>query len=220
MSHGSRCRSDLPVSIVLGAGGARGMAHIGVLGVLQDAGFRVTELVGTSVGALIVAFYGAIGFDMAWVREAGTVGGSRATCESTLSTALHLLAIGRSGTRWVSASRCALALFRASSFLQSPSRSTGSGSITTSTLTIRRKWGTLMKGHWFWDFVYLNSNYHLEHHYFPGVPFYRLPALQRALAPFYERKHMRWMTYRELVYGWMVENRAPHTCWSHTSVTE
>ena len=45
------------------------------------------------------------------------------------------------------------------------------------------KWGTLMKGHWFWDFAFLNSNYHLEHHYFPGVPFYRLPALQRALRP-------------------------------------
>ena len=43
------------------------------------------------------------------------------------------------------------------------------------------KWGTLMKGHWFWDFAFLNSNYHLEHHYFPGVPFYRLPALQAAL---------------------------------------
>ena len=43
------------------------------------------------------------------------------------------------------------------------------------------KWGTLMRGHWFWDFAFLNSNYHLEHHYFAGVPFYRLPALQRAL---------------------------------------
>ena len=30
------------------------------------------------------------------------------------------------------------------------------------------KWGTLMKGHWFWDLAFLNSNYHLEHHYFPG----------------------------------------------------
>ena len=50
------------------------------------------------------------------------------------------------------------------------------------------KWGTLMRGHWFWDFVYLNSNYHLEHHYFPGVPFYRLPQVQRALLPFYERE--------------------------------
>jgi fatty acid desaturase len=76
------------------------------------------------------------------------------------------------------------------------------------------KWGTLMRGSWFWDFAYLNSNYHLEHHYFPGVPFYRLPALQRALAPFYERKQMRWRTYGQLVYGWLVENRAPHTDWS------
>ena len=76
------------------------------------------------------------------------------------------------------------------------------------------KWGTLMKGHWFWVFVYLNSNYHLEHHYFPGVPFYRLPAPQRALTPFYTRKRMRWMSYGPLVYSWLVENRAPHTDWS------
>jgi len=76
------------------------------------------------------------------------------------------------------------------------------------------KWGTLMKGHWFWDFAYLNSNYHLEHHYFPGVPMYRLPALQRALTPYYERKRMRWQTYGRLVYGWIVENRRPHTDWS------
>jgi fatty acid desaturase len=76
------------------------------------------------------------------------------------------------------------------------------------------KWGTLMKGSWFWDFAFLNSNYHLEHHYFPGVPFYRLPELQRALVPFYERKRMRWRTYGQLVYGWLVENHAPHTDWS------
>ena len=76
------------------------------------------------------------------------------------------------------------------------------------------KWGTLMRGHWFWDFAYLNSNYHLEHHYFPGVPFYRLPALQKALTPFYERKQMRWRGYGGLVYSWLVENRKPHTDWS------
>ena len=76
------------------------------------------------------------------------------------------------------------------------------------------KWGTLMRGSPFWDFVYLNSNYHLEHHYFPGVPFYRLPQLQKALIPFYERKQMRWRTYGQLVYGWLVENKAPHTDWS------
>ena len=76
------------------------------------------------------------------------------------------------------------------------------------------KWGTLMRGHWFWDFAFLNSNYHLEHHYFSGVPFYRLPALQRALAPFFDRHHVRWRNYSGLVYGWLVENRAPHTNWS------
>ena len=80
------------------------------------------------------------------------------------------------------------------------------------------KWGTLMRGHWFWDFAFLNSNYHLEHHYFPGVPFYRLPALQRALTPFFQRHHMRWQTYSGLLYGWFVENRAPHTNWSSQEI--
>ena len=75
------------------------------------------------------------------------------------------------------------------------------------------KWGTLMKGNWFWDFAFLNSNYHLEHHYFPGIPFYNLPLVQRALVPFYERKQMRWRTYGQLVHGWLVENQAPHTNW-------
>ena len=75
------------------------------------------------------------------------------------------------------------------------------------------KWGTLLRGHWFWDFAFLNSNYHLEHHYFTGVPFYRLPALQCALVPFYGRHAMRWQTYSGLLYGWLVQNRAPHTNW-------
>ncbi len=76
------------------------------------------------------------------------------------------------------------------------------------------QWTTLMRGHWFWDFVFLNSNYHLEHHYFPGVPFYRLPALQRALTPFYARRGMRWQTYPGLLHGWLIANRAPHTNWT------
>ena len=81
------------------------------------------------------------------------------------------------------------------------------------------KWGTLMRGSWFWDFVFLNSNYHLEHHYFPGVPFYRLPALQKALLDFYEKKQMRWRSYGELVYGWIVENQQPHTNWAATKAS-
>ncbi len=76
------------------------------------------------------------------------------------------------------------------------------------------QWSTLMKGSWFWDFVYLNSNYHLEHHYFPGVPFYNLPRLQRLLRPLYERHGMEYQTYGKVLYGWFVENRAPHTDWA------
>lgn len=76
------------------------------------------------------------------------------------------------------------------------------------------KWGTLVRGHWFWNFAYLYSNHHLEHHYFPGVPCYRLPALQQALEPFYRGRGMRWQTYRGLIYGWIVDNKRPHTDWS------
>jgi len=75
------------------------------------------------------------------------------------------------------------------------------------------KWGTLMRGSWFWDFAFLNSNYHLEHHYFAGVPFYNLPALQRALTPFYEQRGMRWRTYSGLLRDWFIRNCAPHTNW-------
>lgn len=75
------------------------------------------------------------------------------------------------------------------------------------------KWGTLMRGHWFWNVAYVYSNFHLEHHYFPGVPCYRLPALQRALVPFYQQKGMRWMNYSTLLWGWIVLNKTPHTDW-------
>jgi fatty acid desaturase len=81
------------------------------------------------------------------------------------------------------------------------------------------RWATLMRGHWFWDFAFLNSNYHLEHHYFPGVPFYRLPKLQRALVPFYRRHGMRWHGYGELLYRWFVLNERPHTNWDHENET-
>ena len=74
-------------------------------------------------------------------------------------------------------------------------------------------WSTLVRGHWFWNFAFLNSNHHLEHHYFPGVPFYRLPGLQQALRPYYARKGLRWQSYGSLLWGWFVENNPPHTDW-------
>jgi fatty acid desaturase len=76
------------------------------------------------------------------------------------------------------------------------------------------KWATLVKGSLFWDAVYLFSNYHLEHHYFPGVPFYNLPRLQRLLLPFYEKRGITPRTYGSLVWNYLVLNRKPHTKWA------
>jgi fatty acid desaturase len=75
------------------------------------------------------------------------------------------------------------------------------------------KWSTLVKGSWFWNTVYLFSNYHLEHHYFPGVPFYNLPKLQRLLVPFYEKRGMTMRSYGSLLWHYLVLNRKPHTRW-------
>ncbi|QIZ50900.1 patatin [Dickeya zeae] len=45
------------VSLVLGGGGLRGYAHIGVLQALEDAGIRPDMVVGTSIGSIIGAAY-------------------------------------------------------------------------------------------------------------------------------------------------------------------
>jgi fatty acid desaturase len=82
------------------------------------------------------------------------------------------------------------------------------------------KWSTLVKGSWFWDHAYLFSNYHLEHHYFPGVPFYNLPRLQKLLMPFYEKRGVTAHGYGELVWQWLVVNRPPHANWEASVVAE
>ncbi len=45
------------VSLVLSGGGARGMAHIGVIEILEENGYAITEVAGSSVGALIGGIY-------------------------------------------------------------------------------------------------------------------------------------------------------------------
>lgn len=47
----------VPISIVLGSGGARGYAHIGVLEWLQDHGYEVRSIAGSSMGALVGGIY-------------------------------------------------------------------------------------------------------------------------------------------------------------------
>ena len=47
------------VALVLGSGGARGLAHIGVIQVLEEQGYEITCIAGCSVGALIGGIYAA-----------------------------------------------------------------------------------------------------------------------------------------------------------------
>jgi len=75
------------------------------------------------------------------------------------------------------------------------------------------KWGSILKPSRFWDFWYLSSAYHLEHHYFPGVPFYNLRRLHFALRPFFDEIGWKPVTYGRLVKGWLLDNNAPHTDW-------
>lgn len=52
-------RRDLDISVALGGGGARGIAHIGVLRFLEQQGFGIRAISGTSMGGLVACFYAA-----------------------------------------------------------------------------------------------------------------------------------------------------------------
>ncbi len=62
------------VALVLGSGGPRGYAHIGVMKVLEDAGIEFDLVVGSSVGSLIGAFW-ASGYSASEIDELSTQGG-------------------------------------------------------------------------------------------------------------------------------------------------
>jgi NTE family protein len=47
------------VSLVLGSGGARGLAHIGVIRCLQELGYDIRSISGSSMGALVGGIYAA-----------------------------------------------------------------------------------------------------------------------------------------------------------------
>jgi NTE family protein len=47
------------ITVALGGGGAKGAAHIGVLQCLEEAGYTVRAIAGTSIGGIIAAIYAA-----------------------------------------------------------------------------------------------------------------------------------------------------------------
>jgi NTE family protein len=60
----------VPISLVLGSGGARGYAHIGVIEELEVQGFSIRSVAGSSMGALVGGMYAAGRLDQyrEWVR--------------------------------------------------------------------------------------------------------------------------------------------------------
>jgi len=58
------------VSLVLGSGGARGLAHIGVIRYLEEEGYRIESITGCSIGALIGGIHAAGKLDEyeEWIR--------------------------------------------------------------------------------------------------------------------------------------------------------
>jgi NTE family protein len=55
-SSGTRSRT-LRIGLALGGGGAKGLSHIAFLKVFDELGIRPSVIAGTSIGALIGAFY-------------------------------------------------------------------------------------------------------------------------------------------------------------------
>jgi NTE family protein len=62
--------SNKTVSLVLGSGGARGLAHIGIIHYLDDNGYDIRSISGCSMGALIGGIYACGKLDVfeEWVR--------------------------------------------------------------------------------------------------------------------------------------------------------
>ena len=64
------------VSLVLGSGGARGMAHIGIIQWLEENDYKIESISGCSMGALIGGFYAAGKLDSytEWLRQLDVLG--------------------------------------------------------------------------------------------------------------------------------------------------
>jgi NTE family protein len=63
--------NEKTVSLVLGSGGARGLAHIGIIHWLEENDFKIKSIAGCSIGALVGGIYAAGKLDEyeQWVRS-------------------------------------------------------------------------------------------------------------------------------------------------------
>ena len=59
----ARCLGEVAIGLVLGGGGARGLAHIGVVRALREAGMPIDMIGGTSMGAVMASL---VAMDLDW----------------------------------------------------------------------------------------------------------------------------------------------------------
>lgn len=52
-------KKEVKVGLVLSGGGAKGLAHIGALKMIEEAGIQIDYIAGTSMGAIVGALYSA-----------------------------------------------------------------------------------------------------------------------------------------------------------------
>ena len=69
----ARCLTGQAIGVVFGGGGARGLAHIGVIRALVEAGVPIDMIGGTSMGAVIAGALG-MGFDWKEILEISRTG--------------------------------------------------------------------------------------------------------------------------------------------------
>ena len=63
-AQGTKDSTSVKIGLVLSGGGAKGMAHIGALKVIEEAGVKIDYIAGTSMGAIVGALY-ASGYNAA-----------------------------------------------------------------------------------------------------------------------------------------------------------
>jgi len=69
LAQNSDADQDRPkVGVVLSGGGAKGVAHVGALKVIEEAGIKIDFITGTSMGSIVGAFY-AMGYTVEQMEE-------------------------------------------------------------------------------------------------------------------------------------------------------
>ena len=88
----SSLKESVRIGVVLSAGGLRGAAHAGVLRQLVRHGVPLHTIVGVSAGAIVAAYYAAVGLELdEMIADAGAVSFPIGCGSSTTRTSIDFI---------------------------------------------------------------------------------------------------------------------------------